>query len=118
MTEQSTRFTPVPGLDDLATLFDRSAEGSVVLFLHDYYCPISTMAYDEMLNVQGDISLIDVADQRDLSKEIATRPSASAIIIGCQKRVSAKSDRTPGCPATCRWAYCPVRIEARLEGTR
>lgn len=70
---QEDHFPTVEGADALDALFERSADGPVVLFLHDYYCPVSFAAYDEMVDVTGDIALIDVAAQKDLSKAVQER---------------------------------------------
>lgn len=67
------RFVPVADQEDLDRLFAASAEQPVVLFKHEYGCPISTHAYWEIADVPYDISLIDVARQRALSLGVATR---------------------------------------------
>ncbi len=66
-------FRNVAGMAELDAWFERSREGDVVLFLHDYWCPISSRAYDEMALVEGNIALIDVAEQRELTAAIAAR---------------------------------------------
>ncbi|HCU99566.1 MAG: bacillithiol system redox-active protein YtxJ [Dehalococcoidia bacterium] len=66
-------FENLTELADLDHLFERSREQDVVLFLHDYWCPISSRAYEEMALVEGEIALIDVATGRDLTQTIATR---------------------------------------------
>ncbi len=80
-------FATVSGPEALDALFERSADGPVVLFLHDYYCPVSFAAYDEMVDVTGDIALIDVSAQKDLSKAVEKRTrvrhqSPQVIILG------------------------------------
>lgn len=66
-------FQNLTGMAELDACFERSREGDVVLFLHDYFCPISSRAYDEMSLVEGDIALIDVAEGRDLTRSIEAR---------------------------------------------
>ena len=73
MTNKEEHFPTVSGQEALDALFDRSSEEPVVLFLHDYYCPVSFAAYDEMVDVKGDIELIDVSAQKDLSRAVEQR---------------------------------------------
>ena len=63
-------LTEMAELDDW---FERSREGDVVVFLHDYWCPISSRAYDEMSLVEGVIALIDVSESRELTRSVETR---------------------------------------------
>ena len=63
-------LTEMAELDDC---FERSRERDVVLFLHDYWCPISSRAYDEMSLFEGEIALIDVAESRALTRSVETR---------------------------------------------
>lgn len=67
------RIIPVADQEDLERLFAASAEQPVVLFKHEYGCPISTHAYWEIAGSPHEISLIDVARQRSLSLDLATR---------------------------------------------
>lgn len=66
-------FKNLTEMAQLDACFERSSEGAVVLFLHDYFCPISSRAYDEMSLVEGDIALIDVAEHGDLTRSVETR---------------------------------------------
>ena len=66
-------FSDVSTMDELDGWFARSHDETVVLFLHDYWCPVSTRAYDEMCQVAGDVALVDVAEHRDLTASIAQR---------------------------------------------
>ena len=66
-------FVPVSDRDDLERLFAASDEQPVVLFKHDFACPISVHAYHELAAVPGEVPLIDVGRQRELSQEVATR---------------------------------------------
>lgn len=66
-------FRNLTEMAELDALFERSREGDIVLFLHDYWCPISSRAYDEMAQVESDIALIDVAEGRELTRSVETR---------------------------------------------
>ena len=66
-------FTNLTEMAELDDWFERSREGDRVLFLHDYWCPISSRAYDEMSLVEGEIALVDVSEQRELTRSIETR---------------------------------------------
>lgn len=66
-------IVPVSDQEDLERLFAASAEQPVVLFKHEYGCPISAHAYSEIAKVPYEISLIDVARQKALSMDVATR---------------------------------------------
>ena len=66
-------FRTLTEMAELDALFERSREGDIVLFLHDYWCPISSRAYDEMSQVESDVALIDVAEGRELTRSVETR---------------------------------------------
>ncbi len=66
-------FQNLTEMAELDACFERSREGDVVLFLHDYWCPISSRAYDEMSLVEGEIALIDVSESRELTRSVETR---------------------------------------------
>src|SRR3712207_4270895 len=68
--EQANR-TPVANLSDLERWIARSNDETIVLFLHDPWCPISGRANGEMQRVDSvPIALVDVARQRDVSREV------------------------------------------------
>ncbi|MGD9892771.1 MAG: monothiol bacilliredoxin BrxC family protein [Dehalococcoidia bacterium] len=69
----ATIFDPVPDLTALDHEFARSADGAVLLFLHDPYCPISDAAYGELTQLGQRVALIDVAVGRDLSRAVEQR---------------------------------------------
>ena len=71
--QSGEQIVPVADQEDLERLFAASAEQPVVLFKHEYGCPISTHAYWEIANAPYEISLIDVARQKALSMDVATR---------------------------------------------
>ncbi len=66
-------FVPVADRDDLDRLFAESAEQPVVLFKHDFACPISASAYRQLAAVQCEVPLIDVERQKGLADEVASR---------------------------------------------
>ncbi len=72
-----TRFTPltdVAGLDDLLT---RSHDAPVVLFLHDFSCPISARAHREMQRLPDEaraaITLVDVGQAHAVKRAVEER---------------------------------------------
>lgn len=66
-------FVPVADRADLDRLFAESAASPVVLFKHDFACPISANAYRELAAVPGEVPLIDVERQKDLAADVASR---------------------------------------------
>jgi bacillithiol system protein YtxJ len=66
-------FVSVSDLDGLDRIFASSKEAPAVLFLHDPYCPISTRAHQRVHGAGGEIHMIDVSKQHELSREIAER---------------------------------------------
>ncbi len=66
-------FVPVTDRAKLDRLFAESAEQPVVLFKHDFACPISANAYRELAAVPGEVSLIDVERQKGLADEVVSR---------------------------------------------
>jgi bacillithiol system protein YtxJ len=64
------KFTSVPDEEALQRLFDESHQRPVVLFLHDEFCGVSSMAYDEMLDIEGEVALIDVTSQHDVKRAV------------------------------------------------
>jgi bacillithiol system protein YtxJ len=68
-------MNPIITLNQLDVLFDSSNAEEVVLFLHDYECPISSRAYQQMSRLDAVVNLIDVAKFKDLTVTIAERTS-------------------------------------------
>ncbi len=66
-------FVPVADWADLDRLFAESAQGPVVLFKHDFACPISANASRAVAAVPGAVPLIDVERQKGLAAEVASR---------------------------------------------
>lgn len=69
-TAPGTSFHPVASVDELTALFEQSRQGDVVLYLHDPFCPVSRRAYGEMSGGAGDVHIVDVSEQHDLSDTI------------------------------------------------
>jgi bacillithiol system protein YtxJ len=66
-------FVAVADQADLDRLLEESTEEPVVLFKHDFACPISANAYRELAAVPGEVSLIDVERQKGLADEVESR---------------------------------------------
>jgi bacillithiol system protein YtxJ len=64
------RVTDAESFDELAI---RSQNGPVVVFKHSTTCPISAAAYNEMSRFEGDVALVEVQREPNLSKEIEQR---------------------------------------------
>ena len=67
------QFVTVSNAGELEQLFARSHREPVLLFKHSTTCPISAAAYQQMLGVEREASLVVVQKARDLSREIETR---------------------------------------------
>ena len=91
-------FVPVTDRAKLERLFAESAEQPVVLFKHDFACPISANAYHELATVPGEVLLIDVERQQGLAAEVASRTgieheSPQVIVLRNGRPVYAASHR-------------------------
>jgi bacillithiol system protein YtxJ len=65
--------TPLSSMEDLDRLLSgRDAERGI-LFLHDPWCPVSRRAAREVEEFGGPVSLVDVSNQLDMSRTIASR---------------------------------------------
>ena len=69
----SNNFSPVSDASALEELFERSNAEPVLLFKHSNSCPISARAYRQMQEIKTPVSVIVVQDERELSREVATR---------------------------------------------
>jgi bacillithiol system protein YtxJ len=63
-------FCDVKAFDDWMV---RSKERPVVIFKHSTTCPISSAAYREMSDFEGEVALVQVPGARELSREIENR---------------------------------------------
>ncbi|HVF57117.1 MAG TPA: bacillithiol system redox-active protein YtxJ [Pyrinomonadaceae bacterium] len=68
-----TRFTPVADTKTLDELLARSNQSPVLLFKHSTTCPISAAAYRQMEGVKGEVSIVVVQRNRDVSREVESR---------------------------------------------
>lgn len=83
MGNQFIQITDTATLDQLLA---RSNDAPVILFKHSSTCPISSAAYQQMSQVETDVSLVVVQRSRDVSNEIEARTgiqhqSPQAIIL-------------------------------------
>lgn len=63
----------ITDLESFEELASRSQNAPVVVFKHSTTCPISSAAYNEMSRFDGEVALVEVQSDRNLSKEIALR---------------------------------------------
>lgn len=66
-------FTDVTSEDELDRLIANSDQSRVVLFKHDWSCPISAGAYDRLSQLPAEVAMIDVNGAREVSQELAAR---------------------------------------------
>jgi bacillithiol system protein YtxJ len=66
-------FVKVTDTKSLEALADRSKERPVVIFKHSLTCPISSAAYDQMAEFDGEVALVEVQRAREVSREIESR---------------------------------------------
>ena len=72
-SESDARFVDVADLAELDRVFSASDEGTVVLFLHDPYCPVSAGARRRVRAAGGEVFLVNVSRQHELNRAIAER---------------------------------------------
>ncbi|SRR5258708_2247159 len=70
MENHFKRIVTTAALDEL---MNRSNQEPVVVFKHSTTCPVSSGAYRQMEDLQGEIALIEIQNARDLSREIGVR---------------------------------------------
>jgi bacillithiol system protein YtxJ len=66
------RFALVTTQVEYEELLARSQTGPVVLFKHDTACPISSMAYKQLQELECGIAVVDVEACHELSQAIAS----------------------------------------------
>lgn len=86
VTCMKNQFSPVSDSAELGSLFALSHERPVLLFKHSLTCPISSAAYQEMSNLEDEVSLIVVQRAREVSREVESltgirHESPQAIIL-------------------------------------
>lgn len=69
----ASNFSVVTTPEAVDELFERSKQTPVLVFKHDPYCPISRAAYQAMTQVEGEIALVDVANDRDAASAVTKR---------------------------------------------
>ncbi len=70
MKNSFLKITDTKSLEEMA---DRSRERPIVIFKHSLTCPISAGAYQQMVEFEGEVVLVEVQRARALSMEIETR---------------------------------------------
>jgi len=106
-------FNQVENSVELDQLLARSHREPVVLFKHSTMCPISAAAYQEMSNVDGEVSLVVVQKARAVSNEVEERTgiiheSPQAIILRYGKAVWSAS----------HWKVTSAAVEQALKEHR
>ena len=70
MKNSFLKITDTKSLEEMA---DRSRERPIVIFKHSLTCPISAGAYQQMVEFEGEVVLVEVQRARALSMEIESR---------------------------------------------
>jgi bacillithiol system protein YtxJ len=70
MGNHFAKITEVAAFEELTA---RSQSRPVVIFKHSLTCPISSGAYEQLADFEGEVALIEVQRARELSKEIERR---------------------------------------------
>ena len=66
-------FSKLTSDDSFAALVEKSNEHPVVIFKHSLTCPISARAYKQMSEFEGEVELLEIQRNSELSREIASR---------------------------------------------
>lgn len=79
-------FVELDSREKLDDLFERSHQSPVLIFKHSSSCGVSAMAYRKMNEYEGEINLVVVQDDRDVSNAIEQKTgirhqSPQAIIL-------------------------------------
>jgi bacillithiol system protein YtxJ len=72
-SENDANFVAVADLAELEDVFAASGEGTIVLFLHDPFCPVSAGARRRVREAGGEVFLVNVSRQHELNHAIAER---------------------------------------------
>ena len=67
----------VDSIEKLDALFERSKSGPVVLFKHSNACGISSHVLETVQDIESDLNLIVIQENRALSNEVAVRTGRS-----------------------------------------
>jgi bacillithiol system protein YtxJ len=73
MPSNEKRFYTVADSRTLEDLFRRSHSVPVLLFKHSNACPVSSAAYQQMSQVNGEVAIVVVQSSRDVSREVEDR---------------------------------------------
>jgi monothiol bacilliredoxin len=65
------KFLRIDDRKSLEDVISNSTSQPVVIFKHSNSCPISSMAYREMEQFDGQVNLVEVQAARDISRELA-----------------------------------------------
>ncbi len=65
-----SKFMRVTDKNSLAELLERSTQQPIVIFKHSTTCPISSAAYRQMEDYDGEVALVEIQRARELSREI------------------------------------------------
>ncbi len=63
-------FFKITNKNELEQLLSNSNSKPVVVFKHSTSCPISSRAYREMEQLNGEVSLVVIQSARDISREL------------------------------------------------
>lgn len=69
----SAKFVTIESIEALEALFAESHHNPVVLFKHSNTCGISAHIIEQVGDVEADVNVVVVQQQRDLSNAIAER---------------------------------------------
>jgi bacillithiol system protein YtxJ len=100
----TVHFTDVPDVTALSSLFQVSHESPVILYLHDPYCGLSALAHAQVSQLDGEVALIDVHSNHDLSMEVeritgVCHESPQLLILNDGQAVWSASHRRVTAPA-------------------
>src|SRR5258705_4171187 len=65
------KFARIDDRKSLEDVISNSTTKPVVIFKHSNSCPISSRAYREMEQLDGQVNLVEVQAARDISRELA-----------------------------------------------
>ena len=67
------RFEPIESASALDAVLGDDSPAPTLLFLHDPYCPISSMAFEEVERVDAAVQIIDVSQHSALGRTVEAR---------------------------------------------
>jgi bacillithiol system protein YtxJ len=67
----ANKFFRIDDQAALENLLTDSKQKPVIVFKHSNACPISSRAYREMENFEGQVNILEVQSARDVSRELA-----------------------------------------------